>query len=195
MVGGGSGGGGGGGSGGGTQETPCELGYVRELGACVEDLETVPDGWDAADWAGLTPGEKRLVFSSWENFKKWKARYQQMKDIRAAAWAGSLDIMKLAERDDDSQQNAYQHAIWNADMTRAFGFTDAKAWADAHEDIGRPLNVNETRAKNMDLHNNAVGRNAAGSSGASGSGKEDVRLFAQTLCWIKGSNEELFIQL
>ena len=184
--GGGSGGGGGGGSGGGTQETPCELGYVRELGVCVEDLETVPDGWDAADWAGLTPGEKRLVFSSWENFKKWKARYQQMKDIRAAAWAGSLDIMELQERDDNSQQNAYQHAIWNADMTRAFGFTDAKAWADAHEDLGRPLNVNETRAKNMDLHNNAVGRNAAGSSGPNGSGKADVLLNKQALCWIKG---------
>ena len=71
-------------------------------------------------------------------------------------------------------------------MTRAFGFTDAKAWADAHEDLGRPLNVNETRAKNMDLHNNAVGRNAAGSSGPNGSGKADVLLNKQALCWIKG---------
>ena len=53
---------------------------------------------------------------------------------------------------DGTPQNAVQHCLWNALMTKWFGATQAKGFADRHE---AGLTGPDTR---MDLWNNAVGR-------------------------------------
>ena len=58
----------------------------------------------------------------------------------------------------DSQRNgigdAYRHCYWNARMTVGMGESAAKGFADRHEETpGQPVAERE-----MDLHNNAAGR-------------------------------------
>jgi hypothetical protein len=71
-------------------------------------------------------------------------------------------------------------------MVRAWGLGDAKAWADAHEDLGRALSAKEAKQRDMDFHNNAIGRQFANSSGFNGSGTADVLNGRSGLCWISG---------
>ena len=53
--------------------------------------------------------------------------------------------------------NAYRHAMWNAIMTDKMGAEKAKKFADAHEQIPK----NPIDHKEMDLHNNELGRRIA----------------------------------
>ncbi len=53
--------------------------------------------------------------------------------------------------------DAFRHALWNAMNTRDVGFIIAKEFADAHEDDKE----NPVSEKNMDLINNARGRQIA----------------------------------
>jgi hypothetical protein len=124
----------------------------------------------------------------WTDSEKWWNRRHQMRAFVDYAYATSMEIMGWNARVDDTEQNALQHAIWNASMARAWGLADAKAWADAHEDLGRALTAVEVLKKNMDLANNHVGRSSANSSGyVSGSAKEDVLGYRGQLCWLLGA--------
>lgn len=61
------------------------------------------------------------------------------------------------------RSDAFRHGIWNAEMTILIGKEKAELFATAHED--KDTTGNETDGftkeehKNMDLHNNEVGRN------------------------------------
>lgn len=58
---------------------------------------------------------------------------------------------------DNTQVNAYRHAMWNAVMTDKIGEEKAKKFADAHEQfVGNPI-----EQKEMDLFNNELGRKIA----------------------------------
>ena len=52
------------------------------------------------------------------------------------------------------KSNAYLHAYWNCAMTRSMNVLTAKTVADAHEIWGG----NPEAEKQMDLHNNQIGR-------------------------------------
>lgn len=166
-------------------ECTCPAGQAYSNGNCVEDLDQVPNGWDASDYDNLTRGEKRLV---WSDPIKWYGRRGSMTFIRDQAYALSLDYTQTTVRADGTRQNAYQHAIWSALMSRAYGFNDAKAWTDAHEDLGWELSEQEIRARDMDLHNNAIGLAFAGTTGSSGSALQDVIEAESGLCWLIGTD-------
>ena len=69
-----------------------------------------------------------------------------------------IDKVYGSENDvDGTQVNAYRHAMWNAVMTDKIGEDKAKQFADAHEDFPN----NPVEHKEMDLHNNALGRGIA----------------------------------
>lgn len=69
---------------------------------------------------------------------------------------------------DGDKGNAYRHALWNAIMSRDISKTKAELFATAHENHGLtdaqylaidPWNgFNGLQHKNMDLHNNKMGR-------------------------------------
>jgi hypothetical protein len=144
-----------------------------------------PPGFPAAEWPTLTWGEKKLVASQPH---VWIPRWDEMKASRDFSFAQSMALTGTTTREDDTRQNAFQHAIWGADLARRFGIADAKAWTDAHEDHGKSLNVAETRQRDMDLRNNAVGIYNSFSSGPapSGSAALDVANNAIGLCWLLG---------
>lgn len=58
---------------------------------------------------------------------------------------------------DGTQVNAFRHAMWNAVMTDTIGEKKAKKFADAHEEFPN----NPVEHKDMDLHNNKLGREIA----------------------------------
>lgn len=147
---------------------------------------SAPAGWTAAEFYLLTWGERKLIASSLENYRKWTGRKNQTFAIRDLSHSESLRITGQTQRFDDTEQNALQHAIWNKEMVRAWGLGDAKAWADAHEDLGRALSAKEAKQRDMDFHNNAIGRQFANSSGFNGSGTADVLNGRSGLCWISG---------
>jgi hypothetical protein len=147
-----------------------------------------PPGWED-QWDRLTPGEKRLVKSK----SYWLLRFWVMKNIREEAWEMARFAVNepMDPNPDDTFRNAFQHAIWNALLTHEFGYQDAKEWADAHEDVDGPLSPMQERSRRMDLHNNAVGRRWAGTTGNSGGTRRtnaynDVWAHRAELCWLAG---------
>jgi len=67
----------------------------------------------------------------------------------------SSSFEKENESYDNSNQNAFLHSYWNAQMVKEMGSDSAKKWADAHE-FGASNNTG--LEKYMDLYNNAEGR-------------------------------------
>ena len=57
----------------------------------------------------------------------------------------------------NNEADAYRHALWNFLMARKFGKEQAEKWANAHEEFSD----NPDKEKEMDLHNNQIGRNLA----------------------------------
>lgn len=148
-----------------------------------------PPGWTAEQWGSLSAGEKQLVL--FDDPPKWYSRKSEMLAIRDSAYAQSRVASGIGDRIDGSKQNAYQHAIWSAALTRAYGIRDAKAWTDAHEVLGWTLSAAEVRNKNMDIYNNAIGIYFANRSGTAGSAMEDVLLGEGGLCWLFGGGASL----
>jgi hypothetical protein len=125
---------------------------------------TAPAPWSQFLWDQLSPGEKDLVTSS---PAKWWNRRHVMKAARDSAikWSREkLGMLPSEQEVDGTQQNAWQHALWVAEMARVLaafevgegkspaqarvnGKADAIAWATAHED--RPNNP--VNSMNMDL--------------------------------------------
>ena len=150
-------------------------------------FEQMPDGWDDQEgWSSLTPGERSLV---WSDLFKWIPRRQQMKDIRAFAITQSQILTNHDNHTEGNEQNAFQHSLWAAKMKEAFGYADAKAWTDAHED--RPRTLLESQEyfdsnKAMDLHNNAVGLAWGPSPGIPGDVISLILAHRDELCWLVG---------
>lgn len=78
------------------------------------------------------------------------------KDIKEDAF--SVSDQRYPNTDsNDSHQDAFRHAYWNARMSQEYGNEFAQAFGTAHE--GLPDNPSDREA--MDLYNNEVGRRIA----------------------------------
>ena len=111
-------------------------------------LKNIAD--DKIDQSGANDAEKELAK------KDYIAAYKvnQSKNITEEY----IDKTYGKENDfDGTQVNAYRHAMWNAVMTDKMGEAKAKKFADAHEQIPD----NPIDHKEMDLHNNELGRRIA----------------------------------
>jgi hypothetical protein len=74
----------------------------------------------------------------------------------------------------NDEGDAFRHALWSLNLTRALGAQDAKTITDAHE----VSNYNDPGERIMDLYNNEIGRNLAQDPANSGRSAEDVVLEA-----------------
>lgn len=105
-------------------------------------------------WNVLTESEKRLVI---------RYPFDALKVNDAKNIATSQTERKFGYNGLGDKSDAFRHAIWNAEMAILIGSTKAELFATAHED--KDVSGNESDGypkiahKEMDLHNNAVGRN------------------------------------
>lgn len=85
-------------------------------------------------------------------------KVNQAKNIATSQTENKFGYNGLGDRSD-----AFRHGIWNAEMTVLIGKERAELFATAHED--KDISGNEmdgypkTAHKEMDLHNNEIGRN------------------------------------
>ncbi|HWH28586.1 MAG TPA: fibronectin type III domain-containing protein [Mycobacteriales bacterium] len=77
--------------------------------------------------------------------------------------------------------DSFRHCYWSARMTRNFGATTAKGFGDRHEMGGNVVALE----KEMDLRNNAIGRNIGGKSSSYTSALNSCRFYTNHgLTWI-----------
>ena len=105
------------------------------------------EGWDS-----MHNNEKLFYIRNWE---KWKPRIDSLRTMtREADRLARVKFGRTVEGVRDGYpENAWKHALWTCAMTRAWGWEDAKAASDVHEDF--PGNPADHKA--MDLNNNQVG--------------------------------------
>ncbi len=105
-------------------------------------------------WNALTDSEKKLCI----RYPFDALKVNTAKDIATSQTAAKFGSNGLGDRSD-----AFRHGIWNAEMTVLIGKEKAELFATAHED--KDISGNEsdgypkTAHRDMDLNNNAVGRN------------------------------------
>ena len=104
-------------------------------------------------WNSLTDSEKKLVI----RYPFDALKVNQAKNIATTQTETKFGVNGLGNKSD-----AFRHGIWNAEMTYLIGKTKAELFATAHEDkdvSGKESDgFLKTEHKNMDLHNNEVGR-------------------------------------
>lgn len=105
-------------------------------------------------WNALTYSEKILCI----RYPFDALKVNQDKNIATSQTEIKFGYNGLGDRSD-----AFRHGIWNAEMTVLIGKQKAKLFATAHEDIDVAGNESDgypkSAHKEMDLHNNEVGRN------------------------------------
>lgn len=91
------------------------------------------------------------------------------------AEAATVEEVNWGNFPHDSMHNGkadgFRHCYWNALMTHRIDVEQAKAVADAHED--KP--DQPPAEKDMDLHNNQVGRDIGSTSGSEGASRDLCR--------------------
>ena len=104
-------------------------------------------------WNSLTDSEKKLVI----RYPFDALKVNQAKNIATTQTETKFGVNGLGNKSD-----AFRHGIWNAEMTYLIGETKAELFATAHEDKDVSGTESDgflkTEHKNMDLHNNEVGR-------------------------------------
>lgn len=107
-------------------------------------------------WTSLTTSEKLLIASDPK-----AALIAQSCAEEAFAWTKS----KFGYNGLGDKSDAYRHGSWNALMTRDISRAWAKSYATAHEDktdaelVGKESDgYKKTAHRDMDLHNNEIGR-------------------------------------
>lgn len=104
-------------------------------------------------WNALTNSEKKLII----RYPFDALKVNQAKDV-----ATSQTELKFGYNGLGDKSDAFRHGIWNAKMTILIGAEKAELFATAHEDkdtTGMESDgYSKVEHKNMDLHNNAVGR-------------------------------------
>lgn len=104
-------------------------------------------------WNALTESEKKLVI----RYPFDALKVNKAKDIATTQTESKFGFNGLGDRSD-----AFRHGIWNAEMTVLIGEEKAELFATAHEDKDTTGTESDgylkIEHKNMDLHNNAVGR-------------------------------------
>lgn len=105
-------------------------------------------------WNSLTDSEKKLCI---------RYPFDALKVNKAKNIATDQTVKKFGENGLGNRSDAFRHGIWNAEMTILIGKEKAELFATAHED--KDVSGNESDGfpkaahKEMDLHNNEVGRN------------------------------------
>ena len=117
----------------------------------------------------LHPDNERGIFDIWnaltDSEKKLCIRYpfDALKVNKAKNIATDQTTRKFGKNGLGDRSDAFRHGIWNAEMTVLIGKEKAELFATAHED--KDVSGNEadgytkTANRDMDLHNNEVGRN------------------------------------
>lgn len=104
-------------------------------------------------WNSLTDAEKKLVI---------RYPFDALKVNDAKNVATSQTELKFGYSGLGDRSDAFRHGIWNAKMTILIGEAKAELFASAHEDKDTTGVESDgflkIEHKNMDLHNNAVGR-------------------------------------
>lgn len=105
-------------------------------------------------WNALTDSEKKLCI----RYPFDALKVNTAKNIATSQTEAKFGFNGLGDRSD-----AFRHGIWNAEMTVLIGKEKAELFATAHEDKDVTGNESDgyskTAHKEMDLHNNEVGRN------------------------------------
>ena len=104
-------------------------------------------------WNALTDSEKKLCI----RYPFDALKVNTAKDIATKQTERKFGHNGLGDRSD-----AFRHGIWNAEMTILIGAEKAELFATAHEDKDTSGVESDGHTKlehkNMDLHNNSVGR-------------------------------------
>lgn len=104
-------------------------------------------------WNALTDSEKKLVV----RYPFDALKVNNAKNIATDQTEKKFGYNGLGDRSD-----AFRHGIWNAEMTILIGAEKAELFATAHEDKDTSGVESDGHTKlehkNMDLHNNSVGR-------------------------------------
>lgn len=105
-------------------------------------------------WNSLTESEKKLVI---------RYPFDALKVNQARNIATTQTEKKFASNGLGDRSDAFRHGIWNAEMTVLIGKEKAELFATAHEDKDiegiEADGYSKAEHKEMDLHNNEVGRN------------------------------------
>lgn len=114
-----------------------------------EDAKGIIDIWNA-----LTESEKKLCI---------RYPFDALKVNTAKNIATNQTEIKFGRNGLGDKSDAFRHGIWNAEMTILIGKEKAELFATAHEDkdvMGtEPDGFPKTAHRDMDLHNNEIGRN------------------------------------
>lgn len=104
-------------------------------------------------WNALTDSEKKLCI----RYPFEALKVNTAKDIATTQTEKMFGVNGLGDRSD-----AFRHGIWNAEMAVLIGEEKAELFATAHEDKDTSGTESDGFSKedhkNMDLHNNEVGR-------------------------------------
>lgn len=104
-------------------------------------------------WNALTDSEKQLCI---------RYPFDALKVNTAKNIATSQTETKFGTNGLGDRSDAFRHGIWNAEMTILIGREKAELFATAHEDKDVTGNESDgypkTAHRDMDLHNNEVGR-------------------------------------
>lgn len=104
-------------------------------------------------WNSLTDSEKKLVV---------RYPFDALKVNEAKNVATSQTELKFGYNGLGDRSDAFRHGIWNGKMTILIGADKAELFATAHEDKDitgvESDGYSKEEHKNMDLHNNAIGR-------------------------------------
>lgn len=131
---------------------------THKFGTDLISISSISDSLGRA-WDDLTAAEKRLVVTYPQEaliVKRAQSKTDRLVGIHYPGWI------------DGDEGNAYRHALWNAIMSRDAGKNMAELFATAHENQGLTdaqhryqvwNGFNGLQHKNMDLHNNQMGRN------------------------------------
>ena len=102
-------------------------------------------------WSRLTNAEKNFV-------KQHPIVAVEFYEASLTAIRVTAEIFNPADNRDGYKGNAFQHAYWNAIMTSMHGADLAAEYGTAHEEYPSSNDIPNRYSKEMDLHNNAVGR-------------------------------------
>lgn len=136
-------------------------------------------------WNSLTESEKKLVI----RYPFDALKVNQARNIATTQTEKKFNSNGLGDRSD-----AFRHGIWNAEMTVLIGKEKAELFATGHED--KDINgveadgYSKAEHKEMDLHNNEVGRNI-GEANSSASEDEMADIIYQEIY----SPDTLFVWL
>ena len=134
---------------------------VVDLKLDIKDEEMVFTILEEKAENNITETEKKLLI---------KYPFDALKVNTAKNIATTQTEIKFGYSGLGDRSDAFRHGIWNAEMTILIGENKAELFATAHEDINTEGYESDgflkTEHRNMDLHNNGIGREIGKNSGS-----------------------------